>query len=153
MAVDKEEGNAGEGRGRPADLILLCPQPEWCLWHCPASLDGNWGWLEVAFSQQEGSYLPGGGTPEARHSKFTEAFSSTAFLTRPGSILGGTRGDEESPGLEGVQALGGSSQPPQCPSPAFPRQAGQQGQPWRLTPREQPASGAPGRWTPDSQEE
>lgn len=74
---------------------------------------GNWGWLEVAFSQEEGSYLPGGGTPEARHSKFTEAFSSTAFLTRPGSILGGTRGDEESPGLEGVQALGGSSQPPQ----------------------------------------
>lgn len=49
----------------------------------------------------KGGVLPGGGTPEARHSKVTEAFSRTALLTGPGSMLGGTMG------LKGETALGG----------------------------------------------
>lgn len=48
--------------------------------------------------------LPGGGTPEARHSKATEAFSKTALLTGPGSMLGGTARDKES--LSVVQGVG-----------------------------------------------
>lgn len=50
-----------------------------------ASFSGNWDF------QPREQFLPGVGTPEARHSKVTEAFSSTALLTGPGSMLGGTR--------------------------------------------------------------
>lgn len=49
----------------------------------------------------KGGVLPGGGTPEARHSKVTEAFSRTALLTGPGSMLGGTRGLQRETTLTG----------------------------------------------------
>lgn len=70
------------------------------LWALALSL-GNWDCLEGTFGQGEGGFLPGGGTPEARHSKVTEAFSRTALLTGPGSMLGGTGG------LQGKNPLGG----------------------------------------------
>lgn len=61
--------------------------------------------------------------PEARHSKVTEAFSSTALFSGPGSMLGGTRGDKESPGLVDVGS-GSSSQPSLRSRPGLPEGCG-----------------------------
>lgn len=79
------------------------------------------GWLAA-----KRGVLPGEGTPEARHSKVTEAFSSTALLTGLGSMLGGTEGDKQHPSLVGMGSSSSNASHPKCPSPAFPTGPGQQ---------------------------
>lgn len=90
----REEHSRNRGRSY-GSLPVLSTAPG------PASLDGELGPGWDGF-QPTGGVLPGGGTPEARHSKVTEAFSSTALFSGPGSMLGGTRGDEQSPVLVDV---------------------------------------------------
>lgn len=100
-AVEKEERTCSKQGEGPAGFTLFCPRPEQHLGHWAAPLGGDPGPPGGGFQPKVG-VLPGGGTPEARHSKVTEAFSSTALLTGPGSMLGGTEEDKKHPGLVGV---------------------------------------------------
>lgn len=94
---------------------------------------GSWAQLGDGF-QPRGGVLPGGGTPEARHSKVTEAFSSTALFSGPGSMLGGTRGDKESPIFGGCGLGGTPPSHPWCPSLAFPKGLGNKSPRWLMSP-------------------
>lgn len=87
------------GTSKPNSYSFV-PDPHTKSWAHAASSHRELGLSRGEFWPREG-VLPGGGTPEARHSKVTEAFSRTALLTGPGSMLGGTRG------LQGETPLGG----------------------------------------------
>lgn len=80
-----------DARTSKQDSYRLVPELHTKFWALAASFHRE---LELARAdfRPRGWGLPGGGTPEARHSKVTEAFSRTALLTGPGSMLGGTRG-------------------------------------------------------------